>query len=527
VEALSAQSARTPARRRGGAGGALVFIGFMGAGKSTAARAIANDRGTRALDSDRELEARLGEPIEAYFDRAGEAAFRAREEEVVLELLDRAGGGVVALGGGAPGSEAVREALHAHTVVHLEVEPGEAWRRASGKGRPLARERGRFDQLHADRSALYESVADATLPAGDRDTARAALPALLALERARAAAGGPVRLVWARTASGDYPVYFGAGLVEGGFVWPSDGRRFAITDANVEGHHRLRDAEYTIAVDAGEQAKTLAAAEDALRRLARAGAERSDVVVAVGGGVVGDLAGFCAAVYQRGMRYVQVPSTLVAQVDSAYGGKTGVDLPEGKNYAGAYHQPSAVICDPALLRTLPAPELAAGYAEVVKTALIGGGPLWARVRSGGEVDEQTILACLRTKLAIVASDERDAGARQVLNLGHTVGHAIESATGYARYRHGEAVGIGLLAALRLSGRDALRGEVAQLLAARGLPLAFEGATAEQVAELCARDKKRSGGGLPLVLVAAPGEVTPGHEVPPASLHDAIAELCAA
>ena len=538
METLSAQGARAPARPRGAGGGALVFIGFMGAGKSTAARAIANERGTRALDSDRELEARLGEPIEAYFDREGEAAFRAREQEVVLELLDRGGGGVLALGGGAPGSEAVREALAAHTVVHLEVEPAEAWRRASGKGRPLARERGRFDQLHADRSALYESLADATLPAGDRGTARAALPALLALERARSAADGPVRMVWARTASGDYPVYFGAGLLAGGFVFPDDGRRFAITDVNVASHHRLRDAEHTIAIDAGEQAKTLACAEDALRRLARAGAERSDVVIAVGGGVVGDLAGFCAAIYQRGMRHVQVPSTLVAQVDSAYGGKTGVDLPEGKNYAGAYHQPSAVICDPALLGTLPAPELAAGYVEVVKTALIAGGPLWARVRGGGALrgdppgptareDEQTILGCLRTKLAVVAADERDAGARQVLNLGHTVGHAIESATGYARYRHGEAVGIGLLAALRLSGRDALRGEVADLLAARGLPLGFEGATVEQVAELCARDKKRSGGRLPLVLVAAPGEVTHGHEVPPASLHDAIAELCAA
>ncbi len=530
MEALSRQRARTlPARPRGPGtrGGALVFIGFMGAGKSTAARAIANDRGTRALDSDRELEGRLGEPIESYFDREGEAAFRAREEEVVLELLDRAAGGVVALGGGAPASERVRDALAGHTVVHLEVEPDEAWRRASGKGRPLARERGRFDQLHGDRSALYESVADATLPAGDRSTAREALPALLALDDARAAASGPVRLIWARTASGDYPVYFGAGLLGGGFLWPVDGRRFAITDANVAAHHRVTDVEHTIAIDAGEQAKTLASAEDALRRLARAGAERSDLIVAVGGGVVGDLAGFCAAVYQRGMRYVQVPTTLVAQVDSAYGGKTGVDLPEGKNYAGAYHQPSAVICDPTALRTLPDPELAAGYVEVVKTALIAGGPLWARVRGGGEIDERTILGCLRTKLAVVAADERDAGARQVLNLGHTVGHAIESATGYARYRHGEAVGIGLLAALRLSGRDALRREVAELLAARGLPLAFEGASVEQVAELCARDKKRTGGRLPLVLVAAPGEVTPGHEIPPASLHDAIAELCAA
>ena len=133
---------------------------------------------------------------------------------------------------------------------------------------------------------------------------------------------------------------------------------------------------------AGERHKTLAGAEEVLRALARAGAERSDIVVAVGGGVVGDVAGFCAAVYQRGMAHVQVPTTLVAQVDSAYGGKTGVDLPEGKNYAGAFHQPAAVLCDPALLDTLPREEHAAGFVEVVKTALIAGGPLWARVRRG-------------------------------------------------------------------------------------------------------------------------------------------------
>jgi shikimate kinase/3-dehydroquinate synthase len=239
---------------------------------------------------------------------------------------------------------------------------------------------------------------------------------------------------------------------------------------------------------------------------------------------VGDLAGFCAAVYQRGMRHVQVPTTLVAQVDSAYGGKTGVDLPEGKNYAGAFHQPSAVICDPTALETLPPEELAAGYAEVVKTALIAGGPLWARVRQGNEVDANVILGCLRTKLSVVAEDERDSGRRQVLNLGHTVAHAIEAATGYARYRHGEAVAIGLLVALRLSGREALRAEVADLFRARGLPASFSGATVDDVLELIARDKKRSGGRVPFVLVHAPGDVTPGHEVGAETLRAAVEEV---
>ena len=240
--------------------------------------------------------------------------------------------------------------------------------------------------------------------------------------------------------------------------------------------------------------------------------------------MVGDVAGFCAGVYQRGVGVVQVPTTLVAQVDSAYGGKTGVDLPEGKNYAGAFHQPSAVICDPAALETLPAEELAAGYAEVVKTALIAGGPLWARVRQGDEVDAGVILGCLRTKLAVVAEDERDAGRRQVLNLGHTVAHAIEAATGYTRYRHGEAVAIGLLVALRLSGRDPLRAEVAELLRARGLPGTFSGATVDEVLDLVRRDKKRRRGRVPFVLVDAPGEVTPGHKVDDGSLRAAVEEV---
>jgi len=207
---------------------------------------------------------------------------------------------------------------------------------------------------------------------------------------------------------------------------------------------------------------------------------------------------------------VQVPTTLVAQVDSAYGGKTGVDLPEAKNYVGAYHQPIAVLADPSVLATLPGEELAAGFVEVVKTGLIAGGSLWDRARQLDRLDPaslgEVIFDCARAKIEVVASDERDSGRRAVLNLGHTVGHAIEAETGYSRYRHGEAVGLGLLAALRLSGADALRNEVEGLLASHGLPISLDpGIDVDGVLAAIGRDKKRTGEGIGFVLLERPGE----------------------
>ena len=497
---------------------ALVFAGFMGAGKSSAARAVAAELGVAWFDSDHELERELGESIESWFDRNGEPSLRKAEEELVLGLLERPDVRVLALGGGSLGSEKVREALRRHLVVYLDVDTETAWRRCGGS-RPLARDRNRFEQLHEERRATYEEAADAWLPAVERSTVRNALPALAALARS------PVRpkLLWGSSASGEYPVFFGHGLVGSGFFHPADGRRFVLSDENVARTHPLA-GDWQHAIPPGESAKTPDQATAVLRAMAGAGVTRGDLVAAVGGGVVGDMGGFCAAVYQRGIRWVGVPTTLVAQVDSAFGGKTGVDLPEGKNYMGVYHQPAAVIVDPETLATLPPEELAAGYAEVVKTALIAGGRLWARVRRGGEVDDEVILGCIQTKLSVVAEDERDSGRRQVLNLGHTIAHAIESATGYSRYRHGEAVALGLLAALRLSERPQLRAEVERLLAARGLPTRLDGVTPAEVAPFLERDKKRTGERVPFVLIDQPGLVTPGHELDPASIEAALEEL---
>jgi len=534
--------------------GAYVLIGFMGAGKSTVAAELAEALGVRPLDSDVLLAERLGEPIAEAFDRvtvpsgagarpasqpAGggdERAFRVREEELVCELLAAAEpGAVIALGGGSVLSERVRRALKSHVVVLLDVDAEEAWERVSsadgGAERPLARDREAFLALHAERRALYEELADAHLPTLARGAASRAVGAL----RALSAAAPGTRMVWARSASGDYPVLIGRGLLSaaaaGGLwqSWPLDrslSRPFCVTDETVAPLYadRLGDLAGSIAIDPGERHKTIASAEEIWRAMIAAGITRADHLLALGGGVVGDLAGFCAATYQRGVPIVHVPTTLLAQVDSAYGGKTGVDLPEAKNYIGAYHQPAGVLVDPDTLATLPAPELAAGWVEVLKTALIAGGPLWEGVAGGGEVDERAILACARTKLAIVAADERDAGRRQILNLGHTVGHAIETATGYARYRHGEAVGLGLLAALRLSGAERLRGQVRELLLARALPVTLAGASAEDVVGAIARDKKRTRSRVPFVLAHAPGDVRIGCEVAPEDVQAAVEEL---
>ncbi len=498
---------------------AFVLIGFMGAGKSTVAARLAPTLSGSALDSDTLLEQHLGHSIAHEFESRGEASFRAAEEQLVCQLLADAGPrDVVALGGGSVLSEAVRAALAQHLTLLLDVEPRVAWERvrssADGASRPLARDLDAFTALHAERRELYERLADAVL-------------------------------LWAESSAGSaYPVLIGRGLLGSGRerrlaeIWPLDrsrSRPFLISDQSVSALYAQRLGE-VLAADAapieippGESHKTLASAEHVWSELVGAGVTRADHLVALGGGVVGDLAGFCAATYQRGVPVVHVPTTLVAQVDSAYGGKTGLDLPAAKNYVGAYHQPAAAIVDPDTLATLPAAELAAGWVEVLKTALIAGGELWERVsRSDGcGVDERTIVACAATKLAIVAADERDAGARQVLNLGHTIGHAIETVTHYERYRHGEAVGLGLLAALRLSHAESLRAQVRELLLARDLPVALDGAKidVDEIVAAVARDKKRLGeSGVPFVLLSDPGEPRIGCVVPDDQLRDAVTEL---
>jgi shikimate kinase / 3-dehydroquinate synthase len=509
-----------------------VVIGFMGAGKTTLARELAAVRGVEHVDTDALVVERLGRPIADVFATDGEAAFRAAEEEAVLEVLGGGADAVVSLGGGSVLSERVRAALGDHVVVALDVGVEEAWARAADPSRPLAADRGEFARRHAERSDLYAALADAHLPQvrlGDLGPLDAALRVLAEAPRG-------TRMTWASAASGEYPVFVGPGVLalagRLGRLPGLGGRAFCIGDEKVVEHHftALGHVAGLVEIGSGETFKTLDTCNAAWHALVDLSATRADHVVALGGGVTGDLAGFVAATYQRGVPVVQLPTTLVAQVDSAYGGKTGVDLPEAKNYVGVYHQPRAVLSDTSTLATLPRREFAAGYAEVVKTALIAGGTLWERIAAGDAVDDAIIFACARTKLGVVAADERDGGRRQVLNLGHTIGHALEVGLGYGTLSHGEAVGLGMLAALRLSGLPDLRTQIEALLSAAGLPTTLPASYGVDPAAILAgtrRDKKRTDTArTPFVLVRAPGDVVHGQDVGDDDVTRAVAELIA-
>jgi shikimate kinase/3-dehydroquinate synthase len=503
----------------------LVFVGFMGAGKSTALQA-ARAEGLPTVEIDELMERSFGSTIPQAFERHGEEGFRAREAELVGSLLEEADdGGAIALGGGSVLSPRIRAAMARHTVVWLQVDATEAWRRIARSDRPLASSAADVTRLLDVRLPIYEELADAVVPMGDRQIVRRVLPML----RRMAELPAGTKLLWASAAGGEYPVLVGRGLLGAGW-WPLESRRFVIHDEAVKGYlDHLGSFETALGVPSGEQSKSLENAEWILKGLADRGMTREDHVVALGGGVVGDLAGFCAHVYQRGVPVVQVPTTIVGQVDSAYGGKTGVDLEWLKNYVGAYHQPSAVIADTATLATLPERDLRAGFVEVLKTALLAGGSLWEEVRNLKRIDpdrlDGIIFKCARYKCAVVAADERDGGLRQALNLGHTIGHAIETVGELDDYRHGEAVGLGLLAALRLSEADELRAEVERILEGFGLPVRarLEGGP-ERIVDTVQFDKKRTSKGVGFVLRNEPGEPRVGQLVHPDKVEAAVKEL---
>lgn len=466
----------------------LALTGFMGAGKSTLGPVVAKQLGRSFVSLDEAIEATAGATIPEIFDTQGEAAFRRIEADVAAAVLGRAEPVVLELGGGAVGSAATRAALarSAFTVL-LDVEPDEAWRRVQGSTRPLARDRERFEALFAEREEAYAAAADAR--AQDADGV------LLA------AAGVHCRL---------------GSLELLGSLVPGDGPVELVADGNVAGIHGVtaqlslgdRDAAFH-EVPSGEAAKSVAVL-DRLWRALRVG--RDGTIVALGGGCTTDLAGFAAATYMRGIPWVAVPTTLVGQVDAAIGGKTAIDLPAAKNTVGAFHWPAAVVIDTATLETLPTEEHRNGLAEVVKTGLLAGVPTW-------ELPEHDqVRCCAAYKAAVCLQDPHDRGPRNQLNLGHTFGHALEAAAGYD-LPHGQAVALGLLAALELSGNADAVDVVRRVLAPEPVRVDRDVAWAA-----LARDKKAIGGAPRLVLLERAGSPRWGVEVPAADVRAALDSL---
>ena len=461
----------------GALGRHLALVGFMGAGKTTAGREVARLTARPFVDTDEEIERRHG-PIADIFEHRGEAEFRQIEEAIVAEALARTEPAVIALGGGAVLSETTRALLRARAfTVWLRVDVETAWERTRGGGRPLARGKRGFRRLFEERQRLYGTVVDTV--AGDVD---GVLLATLGVVVERGVYSG----LWA-----DVPTAI-------------------VGDERVLALHTPRLPVRLHRVPSGERAKDAAVVErlwDELRL------DRFGRLVAIGGGCTTDLAGFVASTYMRGIEWMAVPTTLVGQVDAAIGGKTAIDVGAAKNLVGTFHYPAHVLVDPDLLVTLPDEERRAGMAEVVKTGLLGGRDLWELG------DEEMVRACAAFKCAVCLSDPFETeGRREILNLGHTFAHALEAASDY-RLRHGEAVALGLLAALRLSGLPT--DVVEQVLAPRPAAVDRERAWAAM-----RRDKKARDGRIRLVLLEAPGRPVFPVELPETDVRRALEELIA-
>jgi len=304
----------------------------------------------------------------------------------------------------------------------------------------------------------------------------------------------------------------------------------------------LEGAGFSVAlveVPEGEAAKTLAVAGQCWNELLALGLDRTSTVLALGGGAVGDVAGFVAATYMRGVNFVQVPTTVLAQVDASIGGKTAIDHPNAKNLIGAFHQPRLVLVDPAVVRSLPEREYRSGVAEIVKHGIVLDADYFAEVERDAAalcardlpVVERIIGGSCRLKASVVERDERESELRHVLNYGHTIGHALEAATGYARFAHGEAVALGIVAEARLARRLGLASEdtVARqerLLLAVGLPVKAEAIDTDAVVAAIGRDKKARDGRVPFVLAPRIGAFRLVFDVPAADIRAVLAGLAA-
>jgi shikimate kinase/3-dehydroquinate synthase len=542
------------------AGRSIVLVGLMGAGKTSIGRRLAARLGLPFRDADTEIELAAGCTVAELFERWGEPSFRDGERRVIRRLL--AGDPVVlATGGGAFMDARTREVIRADAVsVWLRCPLATLVRRVTGRHhRPLLRDAapaevlGRLMQV---RHPVY-AEADLVVDCGDEPPDHTTGRVQAALERWQ-----PPRRLAVALDSASYDVVAGPGLLAraGALLAPvlPQRRAVVVTDETVAALHlptllaglaETGIEATTITVAPGEASKGLDVFGQVVDGMLEARVERRTAVIALGGGVVGDLAGFAAAATLRGLPFVQAPTTLLAQVDSSVGGKTGINSRWGKNLIGAFHQPRLVIADTGALATLPVRELRAGYAEVAKAGLIADPQLWSWCERNGEavvggdaaLQADAVVRACAFKAGVVADDEREEapeGGRALLNLGHTFAHAFEAELGYGgALLHGEAVGLGLALAFRLSAMLNLCAEgdarrVEQHLGTVGL--ATEVAmlnrrfSAERLIGHMRRDKKARDGRMRFVLARGIGQAFTTGDVPEAAVVELLrAEGCEA
>ncbi len=504
----------------------VILYGPPGAGKTSVGRALSRRLGREFVDVDELVSSRVGRSIQAIFERDGEDAFRRLERGACAELAP-GGQRVIALGAGALLDASSRTCLErSGPVVCLRAAPAElSARLGRGTGRPLisgADAGGRLAHLLEARRAHYDSFPERvdtsgrTVEAVTNDVAALLAPRGLEVR----APGLSHRVMVGHGLLDELPALLAAEGLSGPFA--------LVTDENVNRCVAARlpgDAPRVVLIP-GEAQKTPAMCVGLCERFAEFGLDRHSTVIAIGGGVTGDLAGFAAATFMRGIRWVNVPTTLLAMVDASVGGKTGVNLRAGKNLVGAFHPPALVVADPLALATLPTAEHRSGMAEVVKHAVIGGAALFEDLERPAAFGSVRQLAdAIGVKVGVVQADPFERGERARLNLGHTIGHAAEAVSGYA-LRHGEAVAIGLAAEAQLAVRMGLASpgvavRIGAVLERLGLPTAYRGATAPGLRAAMAADKKKVGAALRFALPADIGDVRHGIEIDEALLMEVL------
>ncbi len=545
----------------------IVLTGFSGAGKTAIGKEVTRSLGWTYIDTDTEIVEKAGKSIAEIFSQDGEARFRDMERQEVRRACagDRR---VIAVGGGAIMDDECFAAMSREAVVvGLEARPETILRRLTrgGKGRavrpllavddPLERIRS----LKAERQHRYAQV-DWTVHTDDLSIGQAAAEVLRGWRSIREAGPQPARpqskdiVCVAHTSSGSYPLYVGWGLREKvADILKGNGLAntvYVLTDDNVVRPHARRVqmalheagiVAHTFVMPSGEATKSLETVQAVYEWLREHRAERGHAILAVGGGMVGDLAGFVAATYLRGLPFAQVPTSLAAMVDASIGGKVAVNLPSGKNLVGAFNQPRAVIADVELLSTLPSREMASGWAEAIKHALILDPALFDLFNKRAEallalerdITTQVVRRSVAIKVGVVTEDERETtGRRSILNYGHTVGHAIEAATAYGTYLHGEAVSVGMMAAAEIGRRMGITPpEVVErqreLLLRFRLPVAAPRLSPDALARAIALDKKTTGGAVKWVLLEDIGRTVQRRDAPPALVREVLDDLCAA